>query len=98
MVRSALKSQRYEKLFSTHYRVLRYQKVLCREAALWKMIDHPNVLELIGICRLDDVRFQDHPALISPFATNGTLLGYVSKYENASRVGLVRHLHLKFLQ
>ncbi|KLO08890.1 kinase-like protein [Schizopora paradoxa] len=75
-------------------------KVLCREAALWRMMDHPNVLTLIGICHLDDVRFQGHAALISPFAANGTLLKYVLKQESVNKMNLLAqvaagliHLH-----
>lgn len=51
-------------------------------------MDHPNVLNFIGLCRLDNRRF----AFVSPFMKNGNLLAYVEKHESANRTSLVRCL------
>lgn len=69
-----------------------YIQELCQEAVLWKMMDHPNVLNFIGICRLNDVRLQSGIALASPWMKNGNLLAYVENIKSVNRSTLVSHI------
>jgi serine/threonine protein kinase len=40
---------------------------------VWKQLKHPYILPFIGV---DCVTFQDHPSLVSPWMSCGTLLDY----------------------
>jgi len=64
-------------------------KALCREAVVWKMMDHPNVLKFIGLSRLNDGRHHPSIALTSPWMKHGNLLAYVDNHEGADRPNLL---------
>ncbi|KAJ7607393.1 kinase-like domain-containing protein [Roridomyces roridus] len=47
---------------------------LCREALVWKDLDHPNILPFIGI---DRETFPNSLCMVSPWMENGTILKYL---------------------
>ncbi|EIN08808.1 kinase-like protein [Punctularia strigosozonata HHB-11173 SS5] len=62
-----------------------------REAALWRQLDHPNVLPFLGV---DETTFSPHYALVSPWMKNGNLVDYVARVKLSSGDVnlLVRHM------
>jgi len=57
-----------------------------REAHLWSQLHHPNVLPFLGIFLLPPSL---HPAMVSEFMTNGTLVDYLGKHPDADRLHLL---------
>ncbi|KLO08887.1 kinase-like protein [Schizopora paradoxa] len=53
-----------------------FLQALLREAFLWKMTNHTNVAQFIGICQVNDRRIIGNFALASPWMENGNLLTY----------------------
>ncbi|KLO08214.1 kinase-like protein, partial [Schizopora paradoxa] len=58
-----------------------------REAVLWKMTNHPNVLPFVGLFRFKDM--QGRIALVSPWMRNGNLLSYARKRAGVDRANLL---------
>ncbi|KAG8971871.1 hypothetical protein FRC05_010538 [Tulasnella sp. 425] len=56
-----------------------------REAATWKHLRHPHILEFIGTLKRDG-----HLYLVSPFIANGTLVEYLFRHPDVKRVRLLR--------
>ena len=56
----------------------------CKEVVMWKFLQHPNVLPLIGIT-MSEGRF----AMISEWMTNGNINDFVKANPDADRLGLV---------
>ncbi|KAL5520747.1 hypothetical protein ACEPAF_2750 [Sanghuangporus sanghuang] len=67
----------------------RYRE-LCKEALIWRPLDHPNVLPFLGICT------DGFPSvgLVSPFMDNGELMIYLRRNPGMEQIcsGL-EHLH-----
>ncbi|KDQ09609.1 hypothetical protein BOTBODRAFT_116971, partial [Botryobasidium botryosum FD-172 SS1] len=57
---------------------------LLHEASIWKKLNHPNILPLLGSPSIDGL-----PHLMSPFMANGAADDFVKKYPNVNRVRLV---------
>ncbi|KAF9642056.1 kinase-like protein, partial [Thelephora ganbajun] len=56
-------------------------KAFCKEAVMWKRLNHPNVLPLLGVTIAP---FQ----LISNWMSGGNLPEYIEKHSDADRIGL----------
>ncbi|KAG8216986.1 kinase-like domain-containing protein [Butyriboletus roseoflavus] len=52
-----------------------------RELGLWKRLDHPNIVPLLGTALGADFG-SDHPCMVSMWMPHGTLVDYVSKSDN----------------
>ncbi|KLO09040.1 kinase-like protein, partial [Schizopora paradoxa] len=63
------------------------KRMLCQEAVLWRMTNHPNVLRFLGLGILDDAR--GSIAFVSPWMLNGNLLNYVKKNQTTNRADLL---------
>src|SRR5579872_4614149 len=57
-------------------------QILCKEAIMWKRLNHPNILPLLWIT-LDPLQ------LISEWMPGGELPQYIKERPHASRIGLV---------
>ena len=65
---------------------LTFYQQFCREALVWKQLNHPNVLPFLGInMELFTPRF----CLVSPWMSNGSLLDYLKKNPEHNRVKAV---------
>ncbi|KAG8958580.1 hypothetical protein FRC03_008995 [Tulasnella sp. 419] len=62
----------------------RLHKRFHREVLLWKQLQHPNVVPLLGYMMLPD----GSPALISPWYTNGNVIQYIGSQESPDRKSL----------
>ncbi|KAG9082547.1 hypothetical protein FS749_006779 [Ceratobasidium sp. UAMH 11750] len=58
-------------------------KNIAREIYAWSKLNHPNILELIGLSK-----FQNRISIVSPWMENGTLLAYISKKPEVNRYQL----------
>lgn len=58
---------------------------ICKEAFIWKPLDHPNVLPFLGICK------DSFPSvgLVSPFMDNGNLMSYMKRVPSIDKPGIV---------
>ncbi|EJD00475.1 kinase-like protein [Fomitiporia mediterranea MF3/22] len=69
------------------------QRDFCKEALLWRNLDHPNVLPFLGICR---DQFAPKMALVSHWMKNGSLSEYLKKNRSADclkfAIGVARGL------
>ncbi|KAJ7619295.1 kinase-like domain-containing protein [Roridomyces roridus] len=54
---------------------------LCREALVWKDLNHPNILPFIGI---DRETFPESLCMVSPWMENGTVLAYLAVHGRAN--------------
>lgn len=64
-----------------------FQRRFCKEVVLWKSLVHPNVLELVGVCRWDgtpDARL----TMVSEWMPNGNIIEYI-KCNESYRMQLV---------
>ena len=61
----------------------RVSQAFCQEAAIWKRVVHPNVVPLLGIT------ISPRLQLISDWMSGGDLPGYIMRYPDADRLGLV---------
>jgi serine/threonine protein kinase len=59
--------------------------MLCREAIVWKRLDHPNIVPFKGVT-LNPLQ------LVSDWMPGGELREYVKKNPNANPISLVRQL------
>ena len=63
-----------------------------RELEIWKRLDHPNIVQLLGTACGEDFG-SDHTCMVSMWMSHGTLAEYLRQYENSlslpSRVRLV---------
>ncbi|KAF9645427.1 kinase-like protein, partial [Thelephora ganbajun] len=58
-------------------------KAFCQEAVMWKRLNHPNVLPLLGVTIAP-------LQLISNWMSGGNLPEYLEKHSDADRIGLLR--------
>lgn len=69
-----------------------FQERFCEEVVLWKALNHPNILGLIGACRWDntpDARL----TMVCEWMPNGNIMEYI-EYNDSQRIKLVwRILH-----
>lgn len=69
------------------------QRDFCREALLWRKLEHPNVLPFLGICRDE---FAPQMALVSHWMENGNLAEYLNENQSADclklAIGVARGL------
>lgn len=58
---------------------------LCKEALIWKPLDHPNVLPFLGMCK------NGFPSvgLVSPFMNNGDLMSFVRRHPKVDKIRIV---------
>ena len=56
----------------------------CKEVVVWKALQHPNVLPLIGVT-MSETRF----AMISDWMANGNITSFVKAHPDANRLELV---------
>ncbi|TDL17290.1 kinase-like protein, partial [Rickenella mellea] len=61
------------------------EKFVIRELGSWAMTDHPNVLPLLGYC----AEFDKSLRMVSPWMSNGTVLDFVQKHEDADPMKLI---------
>ena len=63
-----------------------------RELAIWRRLDHPNIVPLLGTARGEDFG-SDYPCMVSVWMPHGTLVEYVNHRGNElllpSRIRLV---------
>lgn len=71
------------RLFTTVANRARVIKQFCREALVWKHLDHPNVLPLLGV---NMELFKPSFCLVSPWMQNGNLLDYLEKNPTHNRL------------
>ncbi|KAJ7572902.1 kinase-like domain-containing protein [Mycena floridula] len=64
-------------------------KDFCREALLWKQLDHPNVLPLLGVTI---ELFAPSFCLVSPWMSNGNVMQYLEQNPEFSRINAVRDI------
>ena len=57
-------------------------QTLYKAAVLWKNLEHPNIVPLLGITSAP-------LQIISEWMPGGNLTGYIKKYSGADRLGLV---------
>jgi serine/threonine protein kinase len=63
--------------------------MVCREAALWRQLDHPHVLPFLGV---DQTTWYPCHAMVSPWLTHGNLLDFI-RDNDSSREDVIRLLH-----
>ena len=57
-------------------------KMFCKEAVMWKYLNHPHILPLLGATI-------SPPQLISVYMPAGDLSKYIEKNPDVNRIGLV---------
>ncbi|OCB89172.1 kinase-like protein [Sanghuangporus baumii] len=64
------------------------QDEICREAFIWKPLEHPNVLPFLGICT------DGFPSigLVSPFMDNGNMLSYIKRKPDIDKLEIVAQI------
>ncbi|KDQ09602.1 hypothetical protein BOTBODRAFT_521874 [Botryobasidium botryosum FD-172 SS1] len=70
-----------------HYEPERYMKHLLHEATIWKKLNHPNIVPLLGSPSIDGL-----PHLMSPLMENGAADDFVKKNPNVNRVRLLEEI------
>ncbi|KDQ07564.1 hypothetical protein BOTBODRAFT_38648, partial [Botryobasidium botryosum FD-172 SS1] len=72
----------------------RMDKMIGREVHVWRKLQHPNILPLIGLCTLESVTY-----MVSPWMANGNAFDYVRNNPGADRLLLLAQAAdgLKFL-
>ena len=63
------------------------QRRFCKEVVLWKSLNHPNVLGLVGVCPWDDAP-DARLTMVSEWMTNGNVSEYI-KRNDSQRMQLV---------
>ncbi|KAJ7572893.1 kinase-like domain-containing protein [Mycena floridula] len=64
-------------------------KDFCREALVWKQLDHPNLLLFLGVTL---ELFAPSFCLVSPWMSNGNLMEYLARNPEFSRISAVRDI------
>ncbi|KXN89748.1 hypothetical protein AN958_05288 [Leucoagaricus sp. SymC.cos] len=64
-------------------------KSFAREATLWSHLDHPNILQFLGICHMKDPYGRVCPSIISPWMSNGNVNDYIAANTEVPRLPLV---------
>ncbi|KAJ7572124.1 kinase-like domain-containing protein [Mycena floridula] len=64
-------------------------KDFCREALLWRQLDHPNVLPLLGVTI---ELFAPSFCLVSPWMSNGNVMQYLERNPELSRINAVQDI------
>ncbi|KAJ3993837.1 kinase-like domain-containing protein [Lentinula boryana] len=59
------------------------RKEFCKEALVWKQLDHPNVLPFIGV---NEALFSPSYCFISPWMENGSIMAYLEKHPERDRM------------
>ncbi|KDQ07589.1 hypothetical protein BOTBODRAFT_597528 [Botryobasidium botryosum FD-172 SS1] len=62
----------------------RMDKMIGREVHVWRNLQHPNILPLIGTCTLDSVTY-----MVSPWMANGNAFDYVRNNPGVDRLLLL---------
>ncbi|KAL5514734.1 hypothetical protein ACEPAG_2050 [Sanghuangporus baumii] len=65
----------------------RYREI-CREAFIWKPLEHPNILPFLGICT------DGFPSigLVSPFMDNGNMLSYIQGKPGIDKLDIIAQI------
>lgn len=66
---------------------LLFQRRFCKEVVLWKSLNHPNILGLVGVCPWDDTP-EAKLTMISEWMPNGNIVEYI-KHNESHRLQLV---------
>ncbi|KAJ7583592.1 kinase-like domain-containing protein [Mycena floridula] len=79
------------RIFTTQTAEIRERllKKCCREAILWRQLDHPNVLPFLGVSL--EV-FAPSFCLVSPWMSNGNLREYVQLHPDFNRLNAIRDI------
>ena len=56
----------------------------CKEAVIWRHLQHPNILPLIGVTITPE-----HYSLVSDWMDNGTINEFIEMNPDANRIDLV---------
>ncbi|KAF9792050.1 kinase-like domain-containing protein [Thelephora terrestris] len=77
---------------------LKRKRRFCKEVILWKSLNHPNILGLVGVCRWDNTP-EARLTMVSPWMSNGNITEY-TKNNACQRMQLlidcargVQHIH-----
>ncbi|KXN89023.1 hypothetical protein AN958_06374 [Leucoagaricus sp. SymC.cos] len=65
-------------------------KYLIREAAVWRQLDHGNILPFLGL--VSDIGKRGAPALISPWCRSGTIMDYLHNQSQSPRLPLIAEI------
>ncbi|EIN04829.1 kinase-like protein, partial [Punctularia strigosozonata HHB-11173 SS5] len=60
-----------------------FMKVFCREAVVWKRLNHPHIVPFIGI----DPSY--HACIVSEWMEHGDVMSYLESHPRANRVQLI---------
>ncbi|KAF9647564.1 kinase-like protein [Thelephora ganbajun] len=66
---------------------LKRKRRFCKEVILWKSLNHPNILGLVGVCRWDDTP-DARLTMVSEWMTNGNITEYI-KHNESQRMQLL---------
>jgi hypothetical protein len=62
--------------------------MICKEALIWKQLQHPNVLSFLGV---DADTFPGYLCMVSPWMPNGTILEHI-KNTDPSGTEMMRYV------
>lgn len=77
----------FPKSGSTADRKSSFQRRFFKEVVLWKSLNHPNILGLIGVCRWTDSP-DSRLTMVSEWMANGNIIDFI-KYNESQRLQLV---------
>ncbi|TDL18694.1 kinase-like protein [Rickenella mellea] len=63
-------------------------KNLCREVLLWRQLNHPHLLEFLGVCKYSSL----YTSIVSPWMENGTVLNFVKACPKVDRIKLLKQV------
>ncbi|TFK48834.1 kinase-like protein [Heliocybe sulcata] len=70
-------------------------KMLCREAMIWQHLEHPNILQFLGIdCDL----YAGQWCLVSLWMENGTIMRYLKKRQPPADVNVINYMLYEIAQ
>ncbi|KZT19003.1 kinase-like protein, partial [Neolentinus lepideus HHB14362 ss-1] len=79
------------RIFKLHQDWLKTNHRFVREAAIWKELDHPNILPFFGV---DAATFEPHLCMVSPWMENGDILGYCTNKATTDITDLLEQVAL----
>ncbi|TDL18692.1 kinase-like protein [Rickenella mellea] len=66
----------------------RAHRNLCREVLLWRQLNHPHLLEFLGVCKYSS----PYTSIVSPWMENGTVLNFVQTRPKVGRIRLLKQV------
>ena len=61
-------------------------KDFCKEAMIWRQLNHENVLPFYGV---DTKEFHPRLAMVLPWMSHGNMMDYLKDHPNTNRIALV---------